>query len=369
VRAMTIVASALVPWLCIVSCTRHDAATKATAAATTSAAGVMSTSRIPFVVGLTVDLAVGEPVGDYESLHVIDSISPERYRIVRSGEVPDGSGGLIDVQVVRTVRTEDQRSARAMRHYFHNGDPEEFAGTTPGVSAAFVNDLRRTGKSELTFVDVGEVFGMPQVRRTLSGTLARVEPQSVPVPVLVNGQAVQLPAIHAKGNLSDGTTTEDFELYVLDDSDNPIVLRKRGPGFSASVVKIEYPQPPGARDSIESKLAANRPVDVYGVYFSFNRANIRAQSEPVLQEIAGVLKKNPSWHLRIDGHTDNIGGDAANLDLSRRRAASVKDALVRRFDIDASRLTTGGYGASSPKDRNDTPEGRARNRRVELRRE
>jgi OOP family OmpA-OmpF porin len=110
-------------------------------------------------------------------------------------------------------------------------------------------------------------------------------------------------------------------------------------------------------------------VDVYGVYFSFNRANIRAQSEPVLRVIASILKKNPTWHLRIDGHTDNIGRDAANLDLSRRRAASVKDALVRRFGIDASRLTTGGYGASSPIDRNDTPEGRARNRRVELRRE
>jgi hypothetical protein len=318
---------------------------------------------------LTVVLAVSEPVGDYESLHVIDSISSKQYRVVRSGEIPDGSGGLTDVQVIRTVRIEDQRNARAMRHYFHTGDAEEFAGTTPGVSAAFVNDLRNTGKSELTFLDVGEMFGVSEVRRKLSGTLARVEPRVVPIPMLVNGQATQLPAIHARGSLSDGTTPEDFELYVLDDPDNPIILRKRGPGFSASVIKIEYPAAQGARDSMETNLAASRPVEVYGIYFSFNRANIRAQSEPVLQEIAGVLEKNPDWHLRIDGHTDNVGGDAANLDLSRRRAAAVKDALVQRYGIDASRLTTGGYGASSPKDRNDTPEGRARNRRVELRRE
>ena len=273
------------------------------------------------------------------------------------------------MQVVRTVRIEDQRNARLMRHYFHTGDDEEFAGTTPGVSAAFVNDLRHIGRSQLTFLDVGELLGVSEVRRKLSGTLVRVEPQSVPLPELVNGRAVQLPAIHVRGSLSDGTTPEDFELYVLDDPDNPLVLSKRGPGFSASVVQISYPEPSGVRDSIESNLAANRPADVYGVYFSFNRANIRRQSEPVLREIAGILKKNPDWHLRIDGHTDNIGGDAANLDLSRQRAASVKDALVRRYGIDASRLTTGGYGASSPKDRNDTAEGRARNRRVELRRE
>lgn len=379
-RASTIAGLALVPWLCVVACSQHDttshsalaraATVTATpaAAGTVARAGAISTSRIPFVAGLTIVLAVSEPVGDYESFHVIDSISPERYRMVKSGEVPTDAGGLIDVQITRTVRTEDQRNAHVMRHYFHTGDPEEFAGTTPGVSAAFVNDLRRTGKSELTFLDVGEMFGVSDVRRKLSGSLVRVEPQDVAVPTLVNGQTMQLPAIHVRGSLSDGTTPEDFELYVLDDPDNPIVLRKRGPGFSTSVIKIEYPEP-GASDSLETNLAASRPVAVYGIYFSFNRANIRVQSEPVLREIADVLKKNPDWHLRIDGHTDNIGGDAANLDLSRRRAAAVKDALVQTYSINPSRLTTGGYGASSPKDRNDTPEGRARNRRVELRRE
>ncbi len=81
------------------------------------------------------------------------------------------------------------------------------------------------------------------------------------------------------------------------------------------------------------------------------------------------MTDNPDWKLRVDGHTDNIGGDAHNLDLSKRRAASVKSALVERYHISADRLTTNGFGASSPIDRNDTLEGRARNRRVELSRE
>jgi outer membrane protein OmpA-like peptidoglycan-associated protein len=105
---------------------------------------------------------------------------------------------------------------------------------------------------------------------------------------------------------------------------------------------------------------------VYGIYFKFARADIRPVSEPVLKEIAAVLKNNPDWKLSIVGHTDNVGGDSSNLDLSRRRSQSVKAALVERYGIAASRLTTGGFGASQPQAKNDTPEGRARNRRVEL---
>ncbi len=78
------------------------------------------------------------------------------------------------------------------------------------------------------------------------------------------------------------------------------------------------------------------------------------------------MARRPDWELSIEGHTDNIGSDSDNLDLSRRRAAAVKDALVARHRIAANRLATGGYGESRPRDTNDTLEGRARNRRVEL---
>jgi outer membrane protein OmpA-like peptidoglycan-associated protein len=81
------------------------------------------------------------------------------------------------------------------------------------------------------------------------------------------------------------------------------------------------------------------------------------------------MKKNPAWKLKVEGHTDNIGGDAQNLDLSKRRAASVKQALVSRYGIDAKRLATSGYGAGRPKDTNETLQGRALNRRVELTRQ
>jgi outer membrane protein OmpA-like peptidoglycan-associated protein len=80
-------------------------------------------------------------------------------------------------------------------------------------------------------------------------------------------------------------------------------------------------------------------------------------------------QKHPDWKLSVSGHTDSIGNDKANLALSQRRAAAVKDALVTRYKIDAIRLVTGGYGAARPIATNETLEGRARNRRVELQRQ
>ena len=105
---------------------------------------------------------------------------------------------------------------------------------------------------------------------------------------------------------------------------------------------------------------------VYELYFDFNSERIRNESDPTLREIAEVLRRNPDWTLAVEGHTDNVASDTYNLELSSRRAAAVKAALGTRFGIAAARLTTAGFGESSPRDRNDTLEGRARNRRVEL---
>jgi len=78
------------------------------------------------------------------------------------------------------------------------------------------------------------------------------------------------------------------------------------------------------------------------------------------------MTDRPGWKLTITGHTDNIGGHKYNLDLSQRRSAAVKRALVERYHIDPNRLSISGDGDSDPIDTNDTLEGRARNRRVEL---
>jgi len=117
---------------------------------------------------------------------------------------------------------------------------------------------------------------------------------------------------------------------------------------------------------LERALAETGHADIYSIYFSFNSDELRGESEPTLREIGEIMRRHPDWKLSVAGHTDSIGGDASNLDLSKRRAASVKNALVAKFRVNASRLMTDGYGKSRPLDTNETEEGRARNRRVEL---
>jgi outer membrane protein OmpA-like peptidoglycan-associated protein len=137
------------------------------------------------------------------------------------------------------------------------------------------------------------------------------------------------------------------------------------------MVRIDFPpETPGeAASSMEQALEQKKPVEIYGIYFDFNSATIKPDSEAVLKQISDILHRNPSWKLSISGHTDSIGDAAFNQALSERRAAAVKDALVTRYGISADRLTTRGYGASNPIETNSTLEGRARNRRVELQRQ
>ena len=103
------------------------------------------------------------------------------------------------------------------------------------------------------------------------------------------------------------------------------------------------------------------------VHFDYDRAIIKPDSFPLLDEVQGVLVKNPQLkHVRVEGHTDNRGTAAYNLDLSRRRAAAVVEYLVQH-GIDRKRLVSAGYGFERPIADNATALGRAKNRRVEFR--
>jgi outer membrane protein OmpA-like peptidoglycan-associated protein len=180
---------------------------------------------------------------------------------------------------------------------------------------------------------------------------------------------------------------QEAHIYYLDQPANPLTLAfQLGPLSSRlQTIKITLPPPEkapapaagsgggggggGGGAQMEADLAAKKPVEIYGIYFDFNSATIKPESEAVLQEIAGIMQKDPDWKLDVRGHTDNVGDDNFNLGLSQRRAAAVKDALVSRYKIAPDRLATSGYGASQPIETNKTMEGRARNRRVELQRQ
>jgi len=121
-----------------------------------------------------------------------------------------------------------------------------------------------------------------------------------------------------------------------------------------------------AAPDMRSKLLTEGKIVSYGIYFDVNSDKVKPESYGALNEIAKVLKENPDVKIQIVGHTDTDGADAANLDLSKRRAASVKTELNKNFGIEASRVETDGKGEGQPIAANDTPSNKALNRRVEF---
>jgi OmpA-OmpF porin, OOP family len=121
----------------------------------------------------------------------------------------------------------------------------------------------------------------------------------------------------------------------------------------------------GAPD-IRNKLMTDGKLVTYGIYFDVNKDVVKPESYGTLKEIAKTLNEVPDVKVKIVGHTDADGADAANLDLSQRRAASVKAELAKTFGVNADRLETGGMGESQPVAPNDTPVNKALNRRVEF---
>ncbi len=101
------------------------------------------------------------------------------------------------------------------------------------------------------------------------------------------------------------------------------------------------------------------------VSFDTGRSTLRPDATPTIEQVATLLRQNPSLRLGVEGHTDNVGAAAANKTLSQARAKAVVDALVAK-GIEAARLSTAGWGQEKPIADNGSEEGRAKNRRVEL---
>ena len=143
------------------------------------------------------------------------------------------------------------------------------------------------------------------------------------------------------------------------------------------VEAVVEPETPGAYAGIRRARFAETSPDfgkvimsgryvTHGILFDTDSDRIKPESAATIKMIASGMQANPGINFLIEGHTDSTGDAAHNMDLSKRRAEAVKSVLVSQFGIDAGRLTTAGLGASKPVVPNNTPQGRAENRRVEI---
>lgn len=343
---------------------------------------------VPLVAGLTIISSASERQGDYESTLTVEALDEDgMLHLFTSADVPTPAGGkATPVRVNRDVSAADRRDARTYKYMFYSNGADEYPGTTAmGVSAAVISSLRTTGKADITLDgQLGGLGGMlssllamapgnptgdaPPGYLSAAGTIEAVETKPVAYPLIVNDSLVSLSAWHVKGRFVQDGTTVTVEWFLLDDPANALTLRAVfGKQDRLEVTRITFPltDPVG---TLETSLAHEHRAVLYGIYFDFNSATIKPLSDPTLQSIFEVMNKHPDWLLKIEGHTDNVGDDAQNQSLSARRANAVRIALEQRGIADR-RLSTAGFGASTPRATNDTLAGRARNRRVELTRQ
>jgi outer membrane protein OmpA-like peptidoglycan-associated protein len=319
---------------------------------------------IPMRPGLTMAKSWTTKKGDFETLTQVQTIDDQQIHVTASrgkGD-PNSPDANTNVQGARNICIADLHDGNSYLTSWGPNAAETIRGATMFQLSQAEFQAVKSGELQLTYYDEADRRngGSYILVRKAAGTLKRLESAAVPFSVIVNDQRVDVPTIHLVGQLGG----QKAEMSVVDDADNPLVLDFERPEsrFQIKILKISYPE----EKKIEKQLEETGKVQVYGIYFDFNSANIREESEPVLKEIAEALNAHPDWKLSVNGHTDNVGGNAYNQKLSERRSAAVKQALVERYQIAGDRLDTAGFGAGAPIETNETPEGRARNRRVEL---
>jgi len=343
--------------------------------------------RIPLVKDLTVVEAWRGPPsqGDYEASTHVDAVDAQSVSLTLTSKSQNLE---VDTRMARAT----MRDARTYRQVWSSIDPEVIAGATSmTVSSAVLGELATKGMTKMTIIPLvgsgrngGTLDQVASMEKAIfsdstspgtpyTGTLRRMEPAAVPFGVLINGNPSSVAAIHARGMVFAGSDSINVDIYILNDPTLPIVLAENAIGGAAGgeggrVIKITYPDSTLVSE-LERQLARGKPAEVYDIYFDYNEATITPQSDVTLHGLGDIMRRHPDWKLDIVGHTDSVGGSGAgNLSLSARRAAAVRDALTNRFSVSAGRLTTRGAGGGQSIATNATLEGRAKNRRVEIRR-
>ncbi|MGM0650867.1 MAG: OmpA family protein [Bacteroidota bacterium] len=147
-------------------------------------------------------------------------------------------------------------------------------------------------------------------------------------------------------------------------------IKIKGVGTEQDYQELEIPklQPNQSYGTFELTIKFDPPrlFTLDNVYFDTGKATIRKESNDQLNELKEYLELKPDIRVEIAGHTDHVGTEEDNMDLSQRRAEAVKNWLVRR-GIDVDRIEAKGYGETQPVADNETEEGRQQNRRTEVR--
>ena len=338
-----------------------------------------SVSSLPLLPGLTLASTLHSPGGERENLVQVASADAGGVGYTWQLVEIRNTGDTIVSQAQRRVRMADLAAAPRLDPVFLPSDQEDRPGYTAfSISSAVYAALRDDGSAAYSVTSLetaGGLFDMvttamaggalPQ-RVRYKGTLTRISPDPSAFPLLVDGRRVTVPALHLRGSFTNGGRRREYEFRVLADSVHPLLLQSVVEGSVYQLVRVNAPID---ESGLERELTGACRLELPGVYFGFNSADIDPASDRSLAALARVLAGHPGWTITVEGHTDSIGTAPANQELSTRRAQSVRARLAERHGLATGGWKAVGYGSNRPRESNATTEGRARNRRVELARD
>jgi outer membrane protein OmpA-like peptidoglycan-associated protein len=276
----------------------------------------------------------GKLLGDYDSVAVVTQVANGGYTYQFRSTGGSGTSGS------QTVYPEDNKHGFMLREYWPSGDLSR------------KGDASYLRLSDQTFADIkaGKETRLEMDDAENPVSIRKIGEEDLTV--LVNEKPTKLHTIKVRGK-AKGT------FWILDNPAWPLMVKgeTKWKWMTTSITDS------GAGAEVVDALKASGQATTHAILFGFDSAGLDPGAKPVLDDVARWLKGNPKVKLEIQGHTDNFGGPAPNLALSQKRAEAVKAYLVTA-GVDGGRLAAKGFGLTVPVADNQTPEGRARNRRV-----
>ena len=206
-----------------------------------------------------------------------------------------------------------------------------------------------------------------------------VEGRHYYIKYVLNKGAAQPGKLKIMRNIQNALTKVGGKVLYEDSHTSTIMLRKDGKetwvevkpwqtGYELFIVEKEAMKQEVVADAaaMGNDINTTGHVSVYGIYFDTGKSEVKPESDAALSEIAKLLKNDGALKVYVVGHTDNVGSFESNMKLSKDRADAVAKTLSGKYAIAAARLKAHGVASLSPVTSNDTEEGKAKNRRVEL---
>jgi outer membrane protein OmpA-like peptidoglycan-associated protein len=261
-------------------------------------------------------------------------------------------------------------------------DDDVFFVVTADGTKGYFSSVRPEGRGEddlyeATLIDEaidgatamdGDAIGISNAgKKSVILLTGQVNNSSKNVPVEADIELFDLETGEPIANFSSKASSGEYSFAVPANREYGMNIKAAGYLFHSE--KISVPEDGSFTSHVHDvdmkDLMIGSGIVLNNVFFEYNKSDLRNSSTGELKRVVELMNENPTLVLEMSGHTDNVGSDEYNLNLSERRASAVKDWLVGN-GIDAKRLESVGYGESKPADTNSTDEGRARNRRTEM---